>query len=278
VATSGAEPPPPGAEARIAEFTELIATAISSIQARSDLAASRARLVAAADEERQRVVRDLHDGAQQRLVHTVLTLKLAHRALERDRQRARALLDQARQHARTATDELRDLAHGLLPPVLIEGGLWAGLNSLSSAMSIPVDIEASVGRLPGPIEATAYFIVAEALTNVAKHSRARQATVTARLEDHTLQVEVRDDGVGGARPEGSGLVGIRDRLAAIDGTLRIETPSGGGTVIAASIPVGASDVCASERHDDQAAMVLGDSSRRPRSAELSSDARSAPSS
>jgi signal transduction histidine kinase len=275
--TSRADPLPPGSEARIAEFTELIATAISSVQARSDLAASRARLVAAADEERRQVVRDLHDGAQQRLVHTVVTLKMARRALERDRQGARALLDEARQHAQTATDELRDLAQGILPPVLIQGGLSAGLKSFSSAMSIPVGIEASVGRLPGPIEATAYFIVAEALTNVAKHSHARQATVTVRLEDHTLHVEVSDDGVGGARPEGSGLVGIRDRLAAIDGTLRIETPSGGGTVIVASIPVRESDVSASERHDDQAATVLGDSSRRPRSAELSNDARSAPS-
>jgi signal transduction histidine kinase len=122
-------------------------------------------------------------------------------------------------------------------------------------MSIPVDVEASVGRLPAPIEATAYFIVAEALTNVAKHSHARQATVTARLENHTLQVEVRDDGVGGARPEGSGLVGIRDRLAAIDGTLRIETPPGGGTVIAASIPIRESDASASERREGRAVRV-----------------------
>src|SRR6201987_1816412 len=121
--TSRAEPLPPGAEARVAEFTELIATAISSIQARSGLAAPRARLVAAADEERRQVVRDLHDGAQQRLVHTVVTLKLARRALERDRQDAAALVDEALQHAQAATTELRELAHGILPSVLTRGGL-----------------------------------------------------------------------------------------------------------------------------------------------------------
>jgi signal transduction histidine kinase len=236
-ATSRAEPMPADAESRIAEFTELVATAISNVQARSDLAASRARLVAAGDEERRRVVRDLHDGAQQRLVHTVVTLKLARRALARDRERAAALVGEALQQAQTATDELRELAHGILPSVLAHGGLQAGVRALASRMSIPVAIDVSVDRLPHAVEATAYFVVAEALTNVAKHSNADRATVRARIESGTLQLEVRDDGVGGAHAHGTGLVGLSDRLAALDGSLRVECPADGGTVIAASIPV-----------------------------------------
>jgi signal transduction histidine kinase len=236
-ATSRPGPMPEDAELRIAQFTELLATAISNIQARSDLAASRARIVATADEERRRVVRDLHDGAQQRLVHTIVTLKMARRSLEQNRQDAVALVDEALDHAQTATDELRELAHGILPAVLTRGGLRAGVRALTSRTSIPVEIDISVDRLPQAVEATAYFIVAEALTNVAKHSHAHHATIKAHLKGRTLQLEVRDDGVGGARADGSGLVGLRDRLALLDRTLRVESPDGGGTLIAASIPV-----------------------------------------
>ena len=236
-ATNRAEPIPADAESRMAEFTELVATAISNIQARSDLAASRARVVATADEERRRVVRDLHDGAQQRLVHTMVTLKLARRALERDGQEAAALVNEALAHAETGMDELRELAHGILPSVLTHGGLRAGVRALASRMLIPVETEVSVDRLDGAVEATAYFTVAEALTNVAKHSQADHATVKARLESHRLQVEVCDDGVGGAQADGTGLLGLKDRLAALDGTLRVESPADGGTVITASIPI-----------------------------------------
>jgi signal transduction histidine kinase len=235
-ATSRPDPMPEDAELRIAQFTELLATAISNIQARSDLAASRARIVATADEERRRVVRDLHDGVQQRLVHTIVTLKMARRSLEQNGQDAVTLVDEALEHAQTATDELRELAHGILPAVLTRGGLRAGVKALASRTSIPVEIDISVDRLPQAVEATAYFIAAEALTNVAKHSHASHATVKAHLEGHTLQLEVRDDGVGGARADGSGLVGLRDRLALLDRTLRVESPAGGGTLIAASIP------------------------------------------
>jgi signal transduction histidine kinase len=231
------EPMPADAESRIAQFGELVATAIANAQARSDLAASRARIVAAADEERRRVVRDLHDGAQQRLVHTIVTLKLAGRALERDPKRAAALLSEARQHAQAATQELRELAHGILPSILTHGGLVAGVRDLASRMPIPVEIGVSVDRLPGAIEATAYFIVAEALTNVAKHSRAHHAAVRARVESGVLRVEVRDDGVGGAQADATGLVGLRDRLAVLDGSLRVDSPPDGGTLIAACIPV-----------------------------------------
>jgi signal transduction histidine kinase len=235
--TSGTESLPADAELRIAKFTELVTTAISNIQARSDLAASRARIVATADAERRRVVRDLHDGAQQSLVQTILMLKLARSALEGDGQDAAALVDDALQNAETATGELRELVHGILPSVLIHGGLRAAVKALASRMSIPVEMDISVARLPRAVEASAYFIVAEALTNVAKHSHADRATVRAHLETGTLQVEVRDDGVGGARPGGSGLVGLSDRLAALDGTLRVQSPADGGTLISASIPV-----------------------------------------
>ena len=237
VATMRPAPIPVDAEPRMAEFTELVATAISNVQARSDLAASRARIVATADEERRRVVRDLHDGAQQRLVHTIVTLKLARRALDRDREDAPALVNEALGHAETATDELRELAHGILPSTLTHGGLRAGARALASRMAIPVDTEVSVDRLPPAVEATAYFIVAEALTNVSKHSRAERATVKARLESDALQVEVCDDGVGGAQADGTGLLGLSDRLAAFGGTLRVESPAGGGTVVTACIPV-----------------------------------------
>jgi len=192
--------------------------------------------VAATDDERRRVVRDLHDGAQQRLVHTVVTLKLARRALEQGDEAAPTLLAQALDHAEQANVELRELAHGILPAVLTRGGLRAGVEALASRMPVPVVIRVSVGRLPAAAAATAYFVAAEALTNVAKHARAGRAEVTARVENGTLRVRVRDDGVGGAQPDGSGLVGLGDRLAALDGRLRVESPPGGGTLVAADIP------------------------------------------
>ena len=170
------------------------------------------------------MVRDLHDGAQQRLVHTVITLKLARRAVQNEREAAAALLSEALDHAEQATAELRELAHGILPAVLTQGGLRAGVDALASRMPVPVENGVSVGRLPAAVEATAYFVVAEALTNVAKHARAERAAVTARVEDGTLVVHVRDDGVGGAQRNGSGLTGLTDRLAALDGELRVESP------------------------------------------------------
>jgi signal transduction histidine kinase len=237
IATSRAEPLPVGAEWRIAEFSELVATAISNVQARSDLAESRARVVAASDETRRQIERDLHDGAQQRLVSIVLNLKLARAALRKDPEAVPALVDHALDHAEQAIVELRQLVHGILPPVLREAGLRAAVRTLARRVPLPVETGVDVGRLPDGVEATAYFVVAEALTNVAKHSRASHATVVARVEDSTLQLEVRDDGVGGARPDGSGFVGLADRLAVFDGQLRVESPPDGGTLIAASIPV-----------------------------------------
>jgi signal transduction histidine kinase len=236
-ASRKAEPLPAATESRVGEFTELVATAISNIQARSELAAAGARIVAAADEERRRVVRDLHDGAQQSMVNTVLMLKLTRQALENEEEDVPTLVTKALEYAEGATAELRELAHGILPSVLTHGGLRAGVEALTSRMPMPVDIAAPVGRLPAPVEATAYFVVAEALTNVAKHSKAQRAEVSARVEDGTLLVHVRDDGVGGARPDGSGLLGLGDRLAVLHGRLAVESPPGDGTLVAATIPL-----------------------------------------
>jgi signal transduction histidine kinase len=136
---------------------------------------------------------------------------------------------------------LRDLAHGILPGILTRGGLHAGVRALAARMPLAVDTDVSVGRLPAPVEATAYFVIAEALTNIAKHARAARATVTTRVEDRTVHVQVRDDGIGGARPDGSGLgsglLGLADRLAALDGQLRIQSPPDGGTLVTADIPI-----------------------------------------
>ncbi|MFL5908757.1 MAG: GAF domain-containing protein [Solirubrobacterales bacterium] len=228
---------PPDTEAHLEEFTELVATAIANSQAQSELSASRARIVVATDEERRRVVRDLHDGAQQRLVHTVVTLKIASRALEHESGEASPLVEEALQHAEEANDELRELAHGILPSVLTRGGLRAGVDALASRMPVPVEIGVSVERLAPEVEATAYFVVAEALTNVAKHSHADRAVVSAEIENGDLHIQVRDDGIGGAKASGTGLVGLADRVAALDGTLRLETPADGGTLVAADIPV-----------------------------------------
>jgi PAS domain S-box-containing protein len=232
-----AEPLPANAEAWIEEFSELVGTAIANVQARSDLAASRARIVAAADEERRRVVRDLHDGAQQRLVHTVITLNLARDAIGKDADAAPALVTEALDHARQANHELRELAHGILPSALTHGGLRAGLDALASRVPVPVEIDVSADRFPAAVEATAYFVVAEALTNVAKHAHAQSAGVTARVEGGALEVHVRDDGVGGAQPDGRGLEGLADRVTALDGRFRVESSPGAGTLVAAAIPL-----------------------------------------
>ena len=226
-----------GMERRLADFTELVATAISNLQARGELAASRARIAAAADDERRRVVRDLHDGAQQRLVQTVMTLKMARHAVDAGGDDVPALLDEAVGNAMQAMAELRELSHGIMPALLTRGGLRAGIAALGSRTPVPVEIDVSVDRLPAPVEATAYFVVAEALTNAAKHSSAGHAEVLARIEDGVLRVEVRDDGVGGASPDGTGLVGLADRLAVLDGRLEVDSPPGGGTRLVAAIPL-----------------------------------------
>jgi signal transduction histidine kinase len=232
------EPLPTDTESRLENFTDLVATAVANAESRAALAASRARIVAAADESRRRIERDLHDGAQQRLVHAVIVLKLASRALSNGSPDASELVAEALRHAEQANSELRELAHGILPAALTRGGLRAGVDALVSRASLPVSIDVSDERLPPAVEATAYFIISEALTNTAKHAQAGRARVVARVERGELRVEVRDDGVGGARGgESTGLGGLQDRVAALDGRLVLKSPPGGGTRVCALLPV-----------------------------------------
>jgi signal transduction histidine kinase len=197
--------------------------------------ASRSRVLAAADNERRRVVRDLHDGAQQRLVHTVVNLKLASRMLDSDPEQAKGMVTEALENAQAATSELRELAHGIIPSVLTHGGLRAGIGSLASRMPMPVVADVPDDRYPPELEATVYFVIAEALTNVAKHAHADEAHVTVRRDDGVLRAEVRDDGVGGAFSGGSGLLGLEDRLEAVGGRLEIDSPPGVGTTLRVAI-------------------------------------------
>jgi signal transduction histidine kinase len=228
---------PPETSSRLAEFTQLMATAIANADSRDQLTASRARLVTESDDARRRVVRDLHDGAQQRLVHAIITLKLAQRALHAGDDEAQPLLAEALEQAEQGNAELRELAHGILPSVLAHGGLQAGLETVVSRIDLPVTVDVPADRFPTEIEASAYFIVAEALTNVVKHAHAERADVRAWVERRTLRLEVHDDGIGGAEPDGHGLVGISDRVAALGGRLGIASPPGGGTVVDVALPL-----------------------------------------
>jgi PAS domain S-box-containing protein len=234
----GETSPPADTEERMAQFAELLDTAIANADSRNQLTASRARLVTEGDEARRRVVRDLHDGAQQRLAHTIVTLKLAEQALREEDGKVESLVHEALEHAKRSNAELRELAHGILPSVLTRGGLRAGVDTVVERVNFPVKVDIPDDRFAAEIEASAYFIVAEALTNVMKHSHAESAEIRASVGDGMLQLEVRDDGIGGADPGGHGLVGLRDRVTALGGGLDIESPPAGGTLVAAKLPLG----------------------------------------
>ena len=203
-----------------------------------ELRASRTRLVAAGDEARRRLERNLHDGAQQRLVSLSVALRLAQARLAEDPEGAGEMLAQAGEELRLALEELRELARGIHPAVLSDRGLAAALRSLADRSPLPVELEAPARRLPEPIEAAAYYVVSEALANVVKHAGATGASVRVAAPDGRVVVEVADDGVGGADPGGgSGLRGLADRVAVLDGRLDVESPPGGGTRVVAEIPL-----------------------------------------
>ena len=235
----GEKTPPADSEQRMAHFAELLDTAIANADSRDQLTASRARLVTASDDARRRVVRDLHDGAQQRLVHAIVTLKLAQNALRQNDRGAVPLIDEALEQAEQGNAELRELAHGILPTTLTRGGLRAGVGAFVARLDLPVEVDLVVDRFPAEIEASAYFVVAESLTNVVKHSQAARAEVRVYVKDDLLHVQIRDDGIGGADPGGHGLVGMQDRVTALGGRLEIESPAGGGTLLAATLPLSA---------------------------------------
>jgi PAS domain S-box-containing protein len=240
VSTVEDAPFPEGAEQRIADFAELIAQALANAEARRELADSRARIVEAGDAERRRLERNLHDGAQQRLVAIALGLRMCESKLAAGDPEAGELLANAKAELADALEELRELARGIHPAILTDRGLGPALEMLASRASLPIEMSVTLdGRLPPRVEAAAYYIVAEALTNASKHARASRVQVNVGLRDDRAEVEVTDDGVGGADQRGgSGLRGLRDRVEALGGELVIESPAGAGTTLRARLPFG----------------------------------------
>jgi signal transduction histidine kinase len=238
--TDAEEPLPEETERQVASFAELVATALANATARTELIASRARIVAAGDAARRRIERNLHDGIQQRLVALILEL----RALERvpvPREELERELSRLQDDLGHALDELREIARGLHPALLSQAGLSPALRSLASRSPVPVELAVTVeGRLPAPVEVAAYYLVSEALANAAKHADASLVSVAVSADDGTVTATVRDDGRGGADPTGgSGLTGVRDRVEAIGGRLAIVSPPGGGTTLTAELPLAA---------------------------------------
>jgi signal transduction histidine kinase len=239
VAIASADVLPPESEGRLAAFCELVSLAVASAQARDDLRSSRARIVRAGDEQRRKLERNLHDGAQQRLVALALTLRLARRQVETEQtEAAAASLAAAAEELDLALEELRELARGLHPAALTDQGLAAAIGAVTKRLPIPIDITAPDQRLPDGLEATVFYIVSEALTNVVKHAEASNASVTISVTEDTVRFEVIDNGRGGADPAtGSGILGLRDRAEAAGGTLFVVSPPGRGTVVTAQLPL-----------------------------------------
>jgi signal transduction histidine kinase len=231
-------PLPVGAERRLKDFADLVAQALANADAYQKLAASRARIVEAADNERQRLERNLHDGAQQRLVSLALRLRMIKATLRRDPESAETLLNEADGELDQALEELRELARGIHPAVLTDRGLAAALEALAQRAPVPVDVtQVPDTRLPDSVEAAIYYLVAEAITNVAKYAQATHASVAVDRSNGIARVVVRDDGVGGAElANGSGLVGLADRVEALGGRLHLLSPRGRGTEVSAEIP------------------------------------------
>jgi signal transduction histidine kinase len=243
VSSTREESLPADTEARLVGFTELVATAIANAESQAQLTASRARIVAAADTARRRIERDLHDGAQQRLITLTLRLRVAKAAAPPEAGELVALLDSLVTEATGTLDELRELASGIHPVVLADGGLGAALKVLARRSAVPVELDVRVaGRLPEQIEVATYYVVAEALTNAAKHAQASTVMVTVGTtpadRSDLLQVEVRDDGRGGAELTlGTGLLGLKDRVEALGGAITVESPRGKGTTLRVTLPI-----------------------------------------
>ena len=239
VASSVDESPlPEGSEQRLCDFADLVAQALANADAHDKLAASRARIVGAGDAERRRLERNLHDGAQQRLVSLALQLRLTQSALERRPEAVPGLLEEAQAELARALDELRELARGIHPAILTDRGLGPALEAILARAPLPVELtDLPEERLPEPVEAAVYYVVAETITNIAKHAQAESATVSVTLTGRTARVVITDNGIGGADPaRGSGLRGLADRIEALDGGLRIESREARGTRIEAQIP------------------------------------------
>ena len=239
VTSTREEPLPAGTEARLADFTELVATAIANAEAQAALTASRARIVATADATRRRIERNLHDGAQQRLVSLALELRAARAAAPPGSGELVRQLDDVAAGLTGVLEELREIARGLHPAVLVEGGLRPALAALArrSAGTVRLGVQVQ-GRLPEPVEIAAYYVVSEALTNAAKHAHATVVDVEVTAADGNLHVSVRDNGRGGAHfGNGSGLVGLKDRAEALGGRIWLHSPPDAGTELQITLPL-----------------------------------------
>ena len=230
-------------EDRLAKFTQLLATAIANAEGRAELDASRARIVATADATRRRIERDLHDGAQQRLVSLALELRAAQAVVPAELGQLEAELSSVIDGLTGVLDGLREIALGIHPAILAEGGLEPGLKTLARRSPVPVELEVHTARrLPEAVEVAAYYVVSEALTNAAKYASASAVHVEVEADDGWLHVAVRDDGSGGADPErGSGLLGLKDRVEAIGGTISLHSPNGAGTALRVELPMDSDD-------------------------------------
>jgi signal transduction histidine kinase len=234
-------PLPADTESRLVAFTELLATAIANAESRAELAASRARIVAAGDESRRRIERDLHDGAQQRLVSLGLELRAAQAAVPPQLGALGGGLARVADGLASVLEELREISRGIHPAILSQGGLAPAFRTLARRSAVPVELEVrTCRRLPEHVEVAAYYVVSEALTNAAKHAHASLVHVELEEQDGAVQLAIHDDGIGGADPgRGSGLVGLSDRIAALAGTLEVTSPPGGGTSLLIEIPLDA---------------------------------------
>ena len=241
--TTRSEPIPPDAEERLSRFCDLVATSISNTIMREELTASRVRVIAAADDARRQIERDLHDGAQQRLVTLTVALRRAAANVPAGSAELRAEVNRLADGLITAVEELRELAQGIHPAELTEGGLSPALKALGRRSAIRVELDVPFDdRLPDQVEVAAYYTVSEALTNASKHSDAKRVQVSLDLVNDVLRFSIRDDGIGGADASlGSGLTGLRDRIEALGGRLHIESPRGRGTSIEVEIPAGQSE-------------------------------------
>jgi signal transduction histidine kinase len=237
------DPFPADTEQRLKDFTELAATAIGNAEAHAKLTRSRARIVATADETRRRIERDLHDGAQQRLVSLALDLRVIAMRVPSELADLRAGIVRAAEDLAAVLEELREISRGIHPAVLSQGGLGPALRTLARRSAVPVELNnGTTRRYPPPVEVAAYYVVAEALTNTAKHANASHADIVVREEDDRLRLSVADDGVGGARvQQGSGLTGLRDRVEALGGSIDVSSPVDEGTAIEVSLPIDAAD-------------------------------------
>jgi signal transduction histidine kinase len=237
--TRNETPFPVDTESQIDGFTELVATAIANAESRAEVAASRARIVAAADDTRRRIERDLHDGTQQRLVSLGLELRLAQSSVAPELTELRAEVGRVADELDGAVDDLREISRGIHPAILSEGGLGPALRTLARRSAVPVELEAEAkSRYPAHVEVAAYYVISEALTNTAKHARASLVRVVVEERDGTMQLSIGDDGIGGAEPtEGSGLIGLRDRVEALGGAIHVTSPRGEGTLIVVELPV-----------------------------------------